>query len=113
MVDSDSPVGSSVADHVGDRRRRSSTFRDVQDGVRPFEELARVVIMRRAHLNLTQEQLAQRMGTTKSVISRIESGRHRVSIETLRRIAEALEGLAVVGFEFDDGTVPMAQLVRL
>jgi transcriptional regulator with XRE-family HTH domain len=40
------------------------------------------------------------MGTTASVVSRIESGQHRTSTETLRRLGEALEGQAVVGFDF-------------
>jgi hypothetical protein len=35
------------------------------------------------------------------VVSRIESGRHRTSNETLRRLVEALEGHAVLGFEFN------------
>lgn len=52
-----------------------------------LEEIARVVIMRRAQLGLTQQELAERMGTTKSVVSRIESGQHRTSTETLRRLA--------------------------
>ena len=52
------------------------------------------------------------MGTTKSVISRIESGQHRVSTETLRRLAEALDGHALIGFDFDSGS-PLSDLVRL
>jgi transcriptional regulator with XRE-family HTH domain len=45
--------------------------------------------MRRANLGLTQEQLADRMGTSHSAISRIESGQHRTSVATLERLAEA------------------------
>lgn len=79
----------------------ASKVREAQDRLRPFEEIARIVIMRRAQLGLTQQQLAGRMSTTKSVISRIESGQHRSSVDTLSRLAEALEGHAVIGFEFD------------
>jgi hypothetical protein len=43
------------------------------------------------------------MGATTSVLSRPERGQHPTSIETLRRLAEALEGHAAFGFEFDDG----------
>ena len=53
------------------------------------------------------------MGTTASVISRIESGQHRTSAETLRRLAEALDGNAVVGFEFGTHAEPERQLVAL
>jgi hypothetical protein len=53
------------------------------------------------------------MGTTASVTSRIESGKHRTSTESLRRLAEALEGHAVLGFEFDTAGRPERELVRL
>lgn len=93
MAKHDSPIGSSVEDHIGERRSRSDRYRDTQDRMRPFEEIARVVIVRRAQLGLTQQELAGRMGTTKSVISRIESGQHRTSADTLRRLAEASTGM--------------------
>ena len=107
------PIGSSVADHVGQQRARSELYRETQDRLRPFEEIARVVLMRRARLDLTQQQLAERMGTTKSVISRIESGQHRSSTDTLRRLAEALGGHAVIGFEFGSDQQSHPELVRL
>ncbi|MBA2624526.1 MAG: helix-turn-helix transcriptional regulator, partial [Acidimicrobiia bacterium] len=42
----------------------------------------------------------ERRRTSRSVISRIESGQHSSSLDTLRRLAEALGGHALVGFEF-------------
>jgi hypothetical protein len=47
------------------------------------------------------------------VVSRIESGRHRTSDETLRRLVEALEGNAVLGFEFNTAGEQKQELVRL
>lgn len=113
MAKSDSPIGSSVKDHIDADRARSAEYRDTQDRLRPFEEIARMVIMRRARLGLTQQELAERMSTTKSVISRIESGQHRSGTDTLRRLAEALDGHAVIGFEFDSNPASAADLVRL
>ncbi|MGH9245737.1 MAG: helix-turn-helix domain-containing protein [Acidimicrobiales bacterium] len=113
MAKNHSPIGSSVEDHINQRRARSTTYRETQDRLRPFEEIARMVIMRRAQLGLTQQELADRMGTTKSVISRIESGQHRTSTDTLRRIAEALDGHAVIGFEFESDPQLRPDLVRL
>jgi ribosome-binding protein aMBF1 (putative translation factor) len=107
-----SPIGSSVDAHSTQRRARSRRYREAQDRLRPFEEIARVVILRRADLGITQQQLADRMGTTKSVISRLESGQHRTSTETLRRVAEALDGHAVVGFDFGSKR-SSPELVRL
>jgi transcriptional regulator with XRE-family HTH domain len=53
----------------------------------PLEALARIAIRRLDALGLTQTGLASRMGTTASVISRIESGQHATSACTLKRFA--------------------------
>ena len=44
----------------------------------------------RKNANLTQEELARRIGTNKSYISRVETGRTEPKISTFYRIAEAL-----------------------
>lgn len=104
-------LGSSVSANIANRRNAGRGFREAHDRLQPFEELARLVIMRRAALGLTQQELADRMKSTKSVISRIESGQHRTNTQTLQRLAEALGGHAVVGFQFD--AEPASELVRL
>lgn len=113
MARSDSPIGTSVKDHIGEQRARSLKYQETQERLRPFEEIARMVIMRRAQLGLTQQELAERMGSTKSVISRIESGQHRSGTDTIRRLAEALDGHAVIGFEFSSDKSSRPDLVRL
>ena len=113
MTKSVSPIGTGVQENIEAKRVRSPRYRDAHDRLRPFEQLARVVIVRRARLGLSQQDLAARMGTTASVISRIESGQHRASTETLRRLAEALGGHAVVGFDFGTSSEPDQELVRL
>jgi ribosome-binding protein aMBF1 (putative translation factor) len=113
MAKNNNPVGTTVKAHVEHKRSRSPRYRDAQDRLRPSEQIARVVITRRARLGLSQQDLAERMGTTASVISRIESGQHRTSTETLRRLAEALEGHAVLGFDFGTARQPDQELVQL
>lgn len=45
----------------------------------------------RTKAGLTQDAVAERMGTTKSAISRLESaGKHAPSLSTLKRYAEAV-----------------------
>lgn len=80
------------------RRSRRRAYRDEAARLAPYEALARFVIRRRSELGLTQAQLAKRMGTSHSAISRIESGQHATSVDTLRRLAGALETHLVVGF---------------
>lgn len=108
-----SPIGASVADNVERKRSKSTSYRDAAERLEPFEQLARVVIMRRAKLGLSQRDLAKRMSTTPSVISRIESGQHRTSTETIRRLAQALDGQAVFGFDFGTPSRPERELVAL
>jgi len=43
----------------------------------------------RARSRLTQAQIAERMGTTQSVVARLESGRVKPSLRTLERYAAA------------------------
>jgi DNA-binding XRE family transcriptional regulator len=51
--------------------------------------LASQLIGARARAGLTQEQLAARMKTTRTVISRLEGGRMKPSTRTLERFAKA------------------------
>jgi ribosome-binding protein aMBF1 (putative translation factor) len=106
-----SPVGSSAADAAGRRALRSAGYQEARARLEPYEQLARIVIRRRADLGFTQEQLAERMGTSHSAISRIESGQHSTSVQTLQRLAEALEMRFVMGFEHGPADKPVRELV--
>lgn len=94
-----SPIGQAHTEAARKRFERSAAYRAEWERTRPYQEIARIAILRRTDLDLTQEEIAQRMGTTKSVVSRIESGRHPTSLNSLKRLAEALEMQLVVGFE--------------
>jgi ribosome-binding protein aMBF1 (putative translation factor) len=107
-----SPIGAAVSDHIKDSLKNPE-FRAEYERLAPYEELARIVIMRRAALDLTQAELATRMGTTASAVSRIESGQHATNAQTLKKLADAFGVRAVFGFE--DGTTeqPERELVTL
>ena len=51
--------------------------------------LARELIAARVRAGLTQAELAARMGTTQSVVARLESGVQLPSVKTLLRFAKA------------------------
>ncbi|MET0605461.1 MAG: helix-turn-helix transcriptional regulator [Beijerinckiaceae bacterium] len=55
----------------------------------PEFELASMFIDARARAGLTQAQVAKRMGTSQSVVARLESGRFKPSARTLERFAKA------------------------
>jgi transcriptional regulator with XRE-family HTH domain len=52
-------------------------------------ELASALISARIRANLSQAQLAKKMGTSQSTIARLESGSGSPSISTLQRFAQA------------------------
>lgn len=53
-------------------------------------QLVRELIKARHELNLTQEQLAEMVGTKQSNISRLESGDYNPTIEFLSKVAHAM-----------------------
>jgi DNA-binding XRE family transcriptional regulator len=50
---------------------------------------ARVLIQARIRSGLTQKEVAERMGTTQSVIARMESGKPLPSLRSIQRYAHA------------------------
>lgn len=64
-------------------------FRDEYERLRPRYELISLIIKTRLEQNLTQEELAQRIGTKKSNISRLESGNYNPSLDFIIKVAEA------------------------
>lgn len=93
-----SPVGSTAEASAG-RAARSPVYRAQQADREGVREVAWLLIKYRVDKGLSQEQLAELVGTSHSQISRIESGRHRTNLDTLSRIAHALDMRMVVGFE--------------
>lgn len=61
--------------------------------------MARELIAARSRAGLTQEEVAQRMGTTQSVIARLEGGKRQPSMRTVQRYAQAIGCRAVVRLE--------------
>jgi ribosome-binding protein aMBF1 (putative translation factor) len=106
-----SPIGSTTQQAQRRRARRSAAYRAEQRRLAQFEDLARLVIKHRLALGISQKQLARRVGTSHSAISRLESGRHKTSVETLQRVAEALGVRFVLGFETGPRTDPTRELV--
>lgn len=84
---------------------KNKDYQKAHAALAPEFALARAVIHARVTAGLTQEQLAQRMDTTQSVIARLESGRTRPSTQTLERLAAATGTRLHISFELE-GTRP-------
>lgn len=61
--------------------------------------LAAAVTAARSHAGLTQAELAARMGTTQSVIARLEGGTSKPSTTTLEKLARATGTRLKIPFE--------------
>jgi transcriptional regulator with XRE-family HTH domain len=75
------------------------------------EHLARIVVRRRVELKLTQAQVAERMGTSHSAISRIESGQHSTSVGRCSGSPTRSRLRFVMGFEHGPEDKPVRELV--
>jgi ribosome-binding protein aMBF1 (putative translation factor) len=73
--------------------------RQAYDAQAPEFELARELIAARTQAGLTQGDVAALMGTTQSVVARIESGKYTPSMRTVQRFASAVGARAVVRME--------------
>ncbi len=72
---------------------KNPEFRRIWENETRLEyEIARAVILARLNKKITQTQLAKRMKTKQSVISRLESAQTTPSVSFLRRLAEVLGG---------------------
>ena len=78
---------------------KSPSYRRVYKELAAEYDLAGAVIRARVSAGLTQEQLAERMETSQSVIARLESGRVRPSTQTLERVASATGTRLKISFE--------------
>lgn len=85
-----SPLGSSAESSASRRYARSEGYREQHDRLAPYRVIASAVILARGAKGLTQKDLGALIGTTDTAISRIESGRRAVSLETLSRLGSAL-----------------------
>jgi len=70
---------------------KDDKVRQEYEALRPQYELIEQVIKARNELGLTQAELARRIGTKQSNISRFESGDYNPSIEFLSKVATGLD----------------------
>lgn len=74
--------------------QRASTRKGFSDAYNALEleyAVAGQLLRARARAGLTQDAVAELMGTTKSAISRLEAaGKHAPSLSTLKRYADAV-----------------------
>jgi DNA-binding XRE family transcriptional regulator len=79
-------------DELLKKQLRNVKFKKAYDDLEAEYDLAAQVIRYRIEQNLTQAELARRVGTSQPAIARLESGNHtNVTLSFLFRVARALE----------------------
>ncbi len=85
--------------------RAFERWRKDLDYLREFKALedefamAQMFTNARGEAGLTQQELAEKMGTSQAYIARVEGGKERPSTRTLNRIAKATGHRVVINFE--------------
>ena len=79
--------------------RRDPKYVAAYDSLEKEFALASALIKARSDADMTQEQVAQAMGTTQAVVARLESGKVLPSTRTLERFAKATRTRLRISFE--------------
>ncbi len=74
-------------------------FKEALEETRLEYEIARALIKARIEKGLTQAEVAKRMNTKQSVISRVENARTVPSLSFLKRLAQVLNASLQVQFK--------------
>ena len=81
------------------RKVRDAAFADWLDSLRPGYEVRKAMLGARQRAGLTQLELARRMGTSQTVIGRLERGQRSPTVKTLRKMAEVTGSKLVIRLE--------------
>ena len=65
-------------------------FKEEYEKLKPRYDVVSQIIEERSRQNITQEELALRVGTQKSNISRLESGTYNPSLDFITKVAQSL-----------------------
>lgn len=74
---------------IKEKLLQDEEFKEEYEKLKPRYELISLIIKTRLEQNLTQEELAKRIGTKKSNISRLESGNYNPSLDFIIKVADA------------------------
>ena len=85
--------------------RKDTEYVAAYDALQAEFALASALIKARGNADLTQEQVAQAMGTTQAFVARLESGRGLPSTRTLERFAKATHTRLRISFEPEKPTL--------
>ena len=69
---------------------KDKEIQKAHDNIKPEFDLIQIILRKRIEQGLTQEELANKIGTKQSAIARFESGTYNPTVSFLQKIADAL-----------------------
>ena len=88
--------GRTLKEYIAEQMKNPE-FKKAWDDLDPEFQVLEAMIKAREKSGITQAELARRMGTKQSVISRLESGAFsKATLETIKKIADALDMRLVI-----------------
>lgn len=76
-------------EHLNEQLKDPEFYKEYK-ALEPEYEIIKQILKARSELNLTQKELAERIGIKQSNISRLESGNYNPSLDFLKKIAQGL-----------------------
>jgi transcriptional regulator with XRE-family HTH domain len=86
---------------------RSPEVRAEYEALEPEYEVRRALLFLRQATNMTQREIAERVGTKQEYISRIERGHVDLSVHYLAQLVHALDADLEISFRPRDGREPI------
>ncbi len=77
---------------------KDSEFKKNYDELEEEYSLVKEILRKRTEKNMTQKELAKRIGTKQSAIARLESGEYNPTIKFLKKVAKALDSKLKIEF---------------
>lgn len=78
---------------------KNPEFKTEYDRIKPEFDIIDAIIARRIASKMTQKQLAAKMGTKQSALSRLEAGNANPSLNFLKKLAAAMDTTLHISFE--------------
>jgi len=74
-------------------------FKKAYDDLEPEYAIVRQIIKQRIALKMSQKDLAKKLGTGQSAVSRLESGTYNPTLSFLKKLSKALDSNLVISFK--------------
>ncbi|HMQ01734.1 MAG TPA: helix-turn-helix transcriptional regulator [Candidatus Doudnabacteria bacterium] len=92
--------GAVVFDEMLAKEMKNKKFAKAYQNLEFEYQIRKLLLLRRIQQNLTQRQLAKKIGIKQPIISRLESGNYNPSVKFLKKVAKALDAKLEISLKY-------------